>query len=151
MTAASVASASASASGIPTTPNSFAAYPKYSSAVSTPRMRPQNSVRGSLEAVQLAAEVGSGGGGSGHVINEYSVASDGLGGHSEATVIEQQHGHNQRRHSNARSVNSIQSGRGEYFYLYPASVQEKILCFVCFRPSGKHFWGFKYKKSIKCP
>ena len=98
----------ASATGIPTTPNnSFIVYPKYSSTVSTPRMRPQNSVRGSIEAVQLAAEVGSGPG-SINPINEYSVASDGLGGHSEATVIEQQH--SQRRHSNARSVNSIQSG-----------------------------------------
>ena len=89
---------------VPSTHNSFVVYPNYSSTVSTPRMRPQqNSLRGSLEAVQLAAAAEAG---HGQPMAEFSIASDNL--HSEvdsrSTVIEQ------RRPSNARSVNSIQSG-----------------------------------------
>jgi hypothetical protein len=90
---------------VPSTHNSFVVYPNYSSTVSTPRMRPQqNSLRGSLEAVQLAAAAAEAG--HGQPMAEFSIASDNL--HSEvdsrSTVIEQ------RRPSNARSVNSIQSG-----------------------------------------
>ena len=90
---------------VPSTHNSFVVYPNYSSTVSTPRMRPQqNSLRGSLEAVQSAAVAAEAG--HGQPMAEFSIASDNL--HSEvdsrSTVIEQ------RRPSNARSVNSIQSG-----------------------------------------